>query len=314
MTLLREIQTEVAKANSDLGAVLRKFKILAVRLKSQEFGQWISWELDGYPDGQQVPPYRKLNAQYFANFMKAGWNAPKQPFLWPVLGKDAYDKLNPVEFRDGIAKVQALSKGGIVPRPELGLLVQGKMYPDLNCVGAWMEIGGNEFQQLLSAVRTRVLDFVLEIEGANPNAGEAEPDTEPVPPEGLQPIIQNVFHGSVGNVAQNSQQFTQTAQLGRDRARGGPVDSEYHRRSDRELDRHRSATFSVDLDSLDSCALEQVASGRRRKPLRGLVSCSRAATRTPTVTHRSLLRRYCGLIGKSFRKPAGFVPMSAHSC
>lgn len=130
------------------------------------------------------------------------------------LGKDAYDKLNPVEFRDGVAKVQALSSGGVVPRPDLCLLVQGKMFPDLNCVGAWMEIGGNEFQQLLSAVRTRVLDFVLEIEGANPNAGEAEPDTEPVPPEKLQPIIQNVFHGSVGNVAQNSQQFSQTAQLG----------------------------------------------------------------------------------------------------
>lgn len=213
MTLLREIQTEVSKADSDLAAVLRKCKILAARLKSQEFGQWISWELDGYPDEQPVPPYRKLNAQYFANFMNAGWNAPKQPFLWPVLGKEAYEKLNPVEFRDGIAKVEALSEGGIVPRPELGLLVQGKMFPDLNCVGAWMELGGNEFQQLLSAVRTKVLDFVLEIEAANPNAGEAEPNSEPVPPEKLQPIIQNFFHGSVGNFAQNSQQFSQTARL-----------------------------------------------------------------------------------------------------
>src|SRR5882762_9402210 len=209
MTLLREIQNEAAQANSDLAAVLRKCKILAVRLKSQEFGQWTSRELEGYPDGQQVPSYRKLNAQYFANFMNGSWNAPKQPFLWPALGKDAYDKLNPVEFRDGVAKAQALSDGEVVPRPDLGLLVQGKMFPDLNCVGAWMEIGGNEFQQFLSAVRTRVLDFVLEIEVANPNAGEAEPDTEPVPREKLQPIIQNVFHGSIGNVAQNSQQFSQ---------------------------------------------------------------------------------------------------------
>lgn len=213
-TLLRQIQTEVAEADSDLGAVLRKCKILAARLNSKEFGQWISWELEGYPGDQSIPDYRKLNAQYFANFMNAGWNAPKQPFLWPALGKGVYEKLNPVEFREGIAKVQALSRGGVVPRPELGLLVQGKMFPDLNCVGAWMEIGGNEFQQLLSAVRIRVLDFVLEIEAANPDAGEAAPDTQPVPPEKLQPIIQNIFHSTVGSVAQNSQHFTQTAQLG----------------------------------------------------------------------------------------------------
>jgi hypothetical protein len=214
VTLLREIQIEVAQATSDLAAILRKCKILAARLRSPDFGQWISWELDGYPEGQSVPSYRKLNAQYFANFVGADWNAPKQPFLWAVLGRDAYDNLNPVEFRDGIGKVQALSNGGTVARPELGLLVEGKMFPDLKCVGAWMEIGGNEFRQLLSAVRTRILDFVLEIEGANPNAGEAEPGTEPVPPERLQPIIQNVFHGPVGNVAQNSHQFSQNAQLG----------------------------------------------------------------------------------------------------
>jgi hypothetical protein len=213
-TLLRQIQNEVAQADSDLGAVLRKCKILAARLKSAEFAQWISWELEGYPDGQPVPEYRKLAAQYYGNFMNSGWSANKQPFLWPALGKDVYEKLNPVEFRDGVAKVQALSAGGVVPRPELGLLVQGKMFPDLNCVGAWMEIGGNEFQQLLSAVRTRVLDFVLEIEAANPDAGEAPPDAQPVPAEKLQTIINNTFHAPVGNVAQSSQRVTQTAHLG----------------------------------------------------------------------------------------------------
>jgi hypothetical protein len=213
-TLLRQIQNEVAQADSDLGAVLRKCKILAARLKSSEFAQWISWELEGYPDGQPVPKYRKLAAQYFANFMNAGWTANKQPFLWPALGKDVYEKLNPVEFRDGIAKVQALVGGGVVPRPELGLLVQGKMFPDLNCVGSWMEIGGNEFQQLLSAVRTRVLDFVLEIEAANPDAGEAPPDAQPVPADKLQTIINNTFHAPVGNVAQSSQQVVQSSQLG----------------------------------------------------------------------------------------------------
>jgi hypothetical protein len=57
------------------------------------------------------------------------------------------------------------------------------------------------------------LDFVLEIEAANPNAGEAPLNSHPVPEEKLQPLIQNFF-GDIGNFAQNSHGFTQNAQLG----------------------------------------------------------------------------------------------------
>lgn len=212
MTLLAEIQKEAADG-TDLVAVLKKCKILAARLGSVEFAQWISWELDGYPTEQPVPSYRRINAQYYANFMGAGWSAERQPFLWPVLGDAKYENFNPIEFRDGIAKAVAFTKGARVNRPELGFIVQGKMFPDLNCVGTWVEISGSEFQQLLSAVSCRILDFALQIEAANPAAGEAPINSHPVPAEKLQPLVQNFF-GPVGNIAQNSHGFSQTTHLG----------------------------------------------------------------------------------------------------
>ena len=49
----------------------RKCKILAARLSSAELAQWVTWELDGYPDDQPVPPYRELSGQFYANFMNA---------------------------------------------------------------------------------------------------------------------------------------------------------------------------------------------------------------------------------------------------
>ena len=197
----------------DLATILRKCKILAARLGSEEFAQSITWELDGYPDDQATPPYRRLEAQYYANFIGVGWNADKHPFLWPVLGKEAYEQLHQIEFREGIAKASALIKGARIDRSDLGLLVQGKMFPDMNCVGAWVEIGGNEFAQLLSAVKNRILDFVLQIEAENPDAGEAPPNTHPVPAEKLQPLVQNFF-GPVSNVAHNCHGFSQTATVG----------------------------------------------------------------------------------------------------
>ena len=133
MTLLQEIQTEASSSGGDLATILRKCKILSARLGSKEFARWITWELDGYPEDQATPPYRRLAAQYYANFMSIGWKADRQPFFWPVLGKEAYERLHQIEFREGIAKASALIKGATISCPELGLLVQGKMFPDMNC-------------------------------------------------------------------------------------------------------------------------------------------------------------------------------------
>ena len=85
MTLLREIQTEVANADSDLAAVLRKCKILAVRLSGMELGKWVAWELNGYPDGSELPPYqrrRRRPASSSKGLHFAGPVALQEPPTW----------------------------------------------------------------------------------------------------------------------------------------------------------------------------------------------------------------------------------------
>jgi AbiTii len=117
-----------------------------------------------------------------------------------------------LEFLDGIAKADSLSKSNeiiAVERPELVFALQGKMYPELQCHMVWGEIPSIEFKQLLSAVRTRVLDFSLRVQAENPDAGEAAPNAEQVPPERLRPTLQTTIFGNVGAIAQNSDHFTQ---------------------------------------------------------------------------------------------------------
>jgi hypothetical protein len=46
MSLLREIQNDLSRTEVDVPIVLRKCKILAARLGSKEFSQWIEWELN----------------------------------------------------------------------------------------------------------------------------------------------------------------------------------------------------------------------------------------------------------------------------
>jgi hypothetical protein len=217
MSLLRDIQNDLASADGDVTTVLRKCKILAARLGSDQFANWVDWELNGYPESQPTPEYRRLTIIYYASFMNTAWRVPQQPVPLQLVPEEYREPFRYIEFRDGIAKACSLMRGkqgATIHRPELIFALQGRMYPDMNCQGVWGQIPVNEFEQLVSAVKNRILDFSLKIETENPEAGEASPNTQPVPLEKLQPLVQNTFYGPVGNLAQNSEQFNQTASIG----------------------------------------------------------------------------------------------------
>jgi hypothetical protein len=215
MSLLREIQNDLVSAGGDIASLLRKCKILAARLRSDEFARWVDFELDGYPESQPTPEYRCLGATLYANFLSIHWRADRQVVPWVFIPEKDRDALAHKPFRAGVAKAASFTPNGArIDLPALVFRLQGKMYPEMNCVGAWLEISGSEFEQLISAVKTRILDFVLKIEAENPAAGEAPPNTQPVPSEKLRPLVHNIFYGPVATVAQSSEHFTQTVNIG----------------------------------------------------------------------------------------------------
>ncbi len=217
MSLLREIQHDIASGDVDVATLLRKCKILAARLGSDQFAQWVERELNGYPESQSTPEYRRLAITYYASFYGLGWKVPQAAVPLQVVPEKHRDSFSTIEFRDGIAKAESLAernKRVSVERPELTFLIQGKMYPELQCHRVWGELSSIEFEQLVSAVKNRILDFSLKIEAENPDAGEALPHTHLVPPEKLQPIVQNTFYGTVGAITQHSEHFSQNVNIG----------------------------------------------------------------------------------------------------
>ena len=213
MSLLRDIQNDLANNQADTTTVLRKCKILAARLKSQQFSEWVDSELNGYAESKQIPEYRILTLIHYASFANSAWRIPKSPIPLRIVPEKYRDAFTSVPFKDGIAKAVALcnSKHNIViAKPDLVPAVNAAS-ENMICQEVWAEIPVNEFHQLLSAVKNRILDFVLKLESENPDAGEALGNSEPIPAEKLRPLVQNIFYGSsIGAIAQNSEHFTQT--------------------------------------------------------------------------------------------------------
>ncbi|GAJ07570.1 unnamed protein product [marine sediment metagenome] len=80
----------------------------------------------------------------------------------------------------------------------------------MNCMSAWKVIPAGVFVALVNTVKNRILSFVLEIEAEQPDAGEASPDTSPIPQERVSQVFNNIILGNVTTLTTGSQIISHT--------------------------------------------------------------------------------------------------------
>lgn len=236
MSLLHEIQTAATASAVPVSEVLRRCKVLAARTGSRELAEWAGYELNGYPadrtpDAGSFPTYDALPAyrviphvESRGTFLGYGGqsikNAPIPPSLLPepyqTWARSAY-------LVEGVGAYEALLAGaprGILQNAWPADLLRAygtRIMQHMNCVEAHKVISRGAIAHLLDSVRTRVLDFVLELERAAPTAGEATPGAAPPFDPSTERIVSQAFHthiyGNVGNVANGGADVRQTAHL-----------------------------------------------------------------------------------------------------
>ena len=72
-SIVLELQKEIISSNCDVVNVLRKAHLIASKLKLTDFDQWIQYELNGYPDQESCPEYRKICGSLKAFNPYNGW-------------------------------------------------------------------------------------------------------------------------------------------------------------------------------------------------------------------------------------------------
>ena len=216
MTLLEQIQNEAVDGKSDLATVLRKCRVLASRLKNQEFTDWVKHELDGYLE-DNIPEYRILFGQAQGIFLGTmGSGVKNMPLLAEdVISEKVRNRLFRIKLNVGVAALLAMlgraqEQGGVYqvswPPEAFAFYRSSNVAQHLQLGQAWTQVSDNMIVQVLDTIRNKILNFVLEIMEENPAAGEAPIGSPAVPPERTQEIFQNVFHihGNVTNLAGGS--------------------------------------------------------------------------------------------------------------
>lgn len=72
-SIVLELQNEIVSSNCDVVNILRKAHLIASKLKLADFDQWIQHELNGYPDKESCPEYRKVCGSLKAFNPYRGW-------------------------------------------------------------------------------------------------------------------------------------------------------------------------------------------------------------------------------------------------
>ncbi len=198
MKIIDNLIDELTHKNVPLTDILIMTKVLAHKLKNEELKKWIDDELNGY-SGDKLPEYRVLGCQITGTISNGFQRVNNYPI--PLIGLD--DKL-----RQGILTVklsQSISALDESVRNEKG----GKMYMNIppemygylskDFDGGFVieyakrEIDRTQVLQTLTAVRTKLLDFLLKL---NDELGDNE-DVTTLSEGKTKQKVASLFHSTV---------------------------------------------------------------------------------------------------------------------
>lgn len=175
MKLIEEIVEILSSDAGSLTDALIKTKVLLHTLGHKELVPWVNSELNGYPDDDTLPEYRVLPATVLVNASNPGWRATRQHIPLGHLSDEQREAITTARMDQSLAVLERYASGdgdtslqAHIPMESYGLLGQnlGNGY---QIESAWSEVQKDGVLQILVQVRSRLLDFMLELRDQFPN-------------------------------------------------------------------------------------------------------------------------------------------------
>jgi hypothetical protein len=217
MTLLQEIQEGATGNTEPLTVVLRKCMILAARLDHQPFRDWVTRELEGYPEDQRddVPSYRRKMLLQVHGTLRGPFGSGIDNARIPpaAIDEEWHEALFYIHFIAGVGYLESQIESGDdflqIPWPSDALVKFGdQIYEGQTLVEAHKVLPATLVKRVLDQVRDRVLAFSLDIEKEAPDAGEAQPGQPPLPEAQVAQVFNTTIIGDRATVAATGRDLT----------------------------------------------------------------------------------------------------------
>jgi hypothetical protein len=180
MKLADEIIESLSSEKSSLTEALLKTKILLHKIGHKELVDWVNNELNGYPDSVEVPTYRILPAQVLANVASIAYQFNSHPIPIGHLTKAQREGLEISKMNQSLAVLEKLveKNDGHLQAPipmEYNGVLGKNLVSGMQIQRAWCSISIADVNGIFIQVRSRLLDFLLELNEKLPDdLNEAE--------------------------------------------------------------------------------------------------------------------------------------------
>jgi hypothetical protein len=216
MGLLREIIAEAVSDDVRLATLLRKCLVLAEELANEGLRSWATFELNGYPDRNNLPTYRIAAVTAKGLLLGPfGTQVKGQPLAASILKEEHRRWATTAYLNEPITSYERLASSTdndgriIIYWPaDLTLYYQSEFYEDFVLNRAWQEIPTGAIAAVVDTVRTRLLQFALEIQRELSGSDDAEAAVEPAKVEWA---VQTIIYGGtniVGSTVTGDVQLT----------------------------------------------------------------------------------------------------------
>lgn len=170
MRLIDEIINLLGSKDASLTDAFLKTKILIhkIGLDNVKDADWIDSELNGYSESAELPSYRVLENQVLVNAANAAYQFTSYPVPLSHLSKEQIESLTKSKMRHSILELEKFvekQSGSLVAYipPESFFLLQKGLDKGVYINQAWCEIGKSDVVKILSLLRNKLLDFVLQL-------------------------------------------------------------------------------------------------------------------------------------------------------
>src|SRR5690554_36605 len=171
MKLISDIINELMDYNAPISGALIKTKVLASRIGHAELSDWVKDELNGYGEGSTVPDYRHTAGMPTGNYINGNMQYRKATIPIGHLNDEEISILTNVVVRESVSAIEELvKKNGL----KISLGSQSATYleqtirelgnPYFQILSIYLNIPASFLPNILSGVRTKLLDFMLEVE------------------------------------------------------------------------------------------------------------------------------------------------------
>lgn len=187
-------------SNSDgsLIEALIKTKVVLYKIGHKELIDWVNNELNGYPDDSNLPSYRILPAQVLANMVNMAYQVNAHPIPTMHLKESFRESLETAKMTESLAVLEKFteSDGGSLRRPipiEANHMLGEPLSGGFQIQSAWSEIQLSGITSILTQVRSRLLDFLLELN----ESFDDEMSDEEVKQRAAVTDAENIFNNAI---------------------------------------------------------------------------------------------------------------------